>query len=91
MISAIVLIRTEQGRTNDVAEILVDLKEVSEAYSVGGSYDLVAILRVKEYEEIAEAVTEKMAGIDGIAKTETLPAFKVFSRHDLEALFSIGM
>ena len=91
MISAIVLIQTEQGRTNSVAEILVDLSEVSEVFSVGGSYDLVAILRVKEYEEIANAVTEKMAGIDGIAKTETLTAFKVYSRHDLEAVFSVGM
>lgn len=91
MISAIVLIQTEQGRTNDVAELLVDLTEVSEVFSVGGSYDLVAILRVKEYEEIAKAVTEKMAAIDGIEKTETLPAFKVYSRHDLEAVFSIGM
>ena len=91
MISAIVLIRTEQGRTNDVAEMLVDLQEVSEAYSVGGSYDLVAILRVQDYEGIAKVVTEKMAEIDGIARTETLPAFKVYSRHDLEALFSVGM
>ncbi len=91
MITAIVLIQTEQGRTNDVAEILVDLTEVSEIFSVGGSYDLVAILRVKEYEEIAKAVTETMAAIDGIENTETLPAFKVYSRHDLEAVFSIGM
>jgi len=91
MISAIVLILTEQDRTNYVAEMLVDLQEVSEAYSVGGSYDLVAILRVNDYEEIANAVTDKIAKIDGIARTETLTAFKVYSRHDLEALFSVGM
>jgi DNA-binding Lrp family transcriptional regulator len=91
MVTAIVLIQTRHGRTNDVAEALAEFPEISEVYSVGGSYDVVALVRVKSNEEIADMVTERMVNIEGIERTETLIAFKTYSRHDLESVFSIGL
>jgi DNA-binding Lrp family transcriptional regulator len=91
MVTAIVLIQTEHGRTNDVAQALADFPEISEVYSVGGSYDVIALVRVKRNEDIANMVTERMVAVTGIARTETLIAFKTYSRHDLEAVFSIGL
>ena len=64
--------------------------EVSEVYSVAGDYDLVAIVRVRRHEALAEVVTGKLAAIDSIIRTNTLIAFRAFSNHDLERLFSIG-
>ena len=91
MVTAIVLIQTSHGATNLVAEALAEFPEVSEVYSVGGSYDVVALVRVKNNEDIANMVTDRMVRIDGIDRTETLIAFKTYSRHDLESVFSIGL
>ena len=91
MVNAIVLINTTHGKINDVAERLADIPEISEVYSVGGSCDVVAIIRVRTNEDIADLVTQKMVNIDGIEHTETMIAFKAYSRHDLEAVFSIGL
>ena len=91
MVTAIVLIQTRHGQTNDVAQTLAAFPEISEVYSVGGTYDVVAIVRVKTNEEIADMVTERMAAVAGIERTETLIAFKTYSRHDLESVFSIGL
>jgi DNA-binding Lrp family transcriptional regulator len=91
MITAIVLIQTGRGTTPDVAQELLGIQEVSEVYSVAGEYDLVAILRVREYSHMAEVVPGKLQRLEGIVRTETLMAFQCFSRHDLERLFAIGM
>ena len=91
MVTAIVLIQTRHGRTKDVAQTLAEFPEISEVYSVGGSYDVVALVRVKSNEDIADMVTERMVLVDGIERTETLIAFKTFSRHDLESVFSLGL
>jgi DNA-binding Lrp family transcriptional regulator len=69
---------------------LADLEGVAEAYSVTGEWDFVAIIRVREQEELAPLITGRLAQIDGIRRTHTMVAFEVFSEHDLEALFSIG-
>jgi DNA-binding Lrp family transcriptional regulator len=69
---------------------LADLEGVAEAYSVTGEWDFVAIIRVREQEELAPLITGRLAQIDGIKRTHTMVAFEVFSEHDLEALFSIG-
>ena len=90
MVNAIILIHTVHGQTNAVAENLASLPGISEVYSVGGSYDVIAIIRVKTNEQISDLVTEELSKVDGIAKTETLIAFKAYSRHDLESVFSIG-
>jgi DNA-binding Lrp family transcriptional regulator len=91
MITAIVLIQTDRGTTPEVAQALLDISEVSEVYSVAGEYDLVAILRVREYSHMADVVPGKLQRLQGITRTETLMAFQCFSRHDLERLFAIGM
>ncbi|MFN2107906.1 MAG: Lrp/AsnC family transcriptional regulator [Candidatus Promineifilaceae bacterium] len=91
MVSAVVLLKTGPGRINEVAEALADMKGITEVFSVGGRYDLVAILRVVDNDTLAELVTEEMLKVDGIVDSETLIAFRVFSRHDLESMFSIGL
>lgn len=90
MVNAVILLVIEKSKVNEVAEKLVELPSVTEVYSVAGQYDLVAIARVKNNEGIADAVTNKMLKIDGIVRSETLIAFRAFSRHDLERIFSVG-
>ena len=91
MVTSIILINTTRTEVNTVAEELSDIEGVSEVYSVSGSYDLVAIVRVRSNDALAELVTKKMLRIDGIEKTETMLAFRAFSRHDLERMFSVGL
>ena len=91
MVSGVVLLKTRRGSINDVAETLAGMDGVSEVFSVGGRYDLVVILRVRDNDALAELVTEEMLHVEGITDSETLIAFRVFSRHDLENMFSIGM
>ncbi len=90
MITAIVFVRTEVDRVNAVAEALADLDGVSEVYSVTGDLDLVALVRVRSHEDIAAVVTDAIAAVPGILATETHIAFRSYSRHDLEAAFSLG-
>lgn len=90
MVTAIVLMNVERGRINAVAEDLAGRGGVSEVYSVSGNYDLVAVLRVSDNESMARLVTEELAAVDGIEHTETMLAFRAHSRHDLEAMFSVG-
>ncbi len=91
MVNSIVLLRVGRGLVNQVAQELAGLNGVAEVYSVGGQYDLVAILRVADNEALAGLVTEHMLKVEGITYSETLIAFRAFSRHDLESMFSIGM
>jgi DNA-binding Lrp family transcriptional regulator len=90
MTHAVVLIKAERGALGTLGERLADVEGVAEAYSVTGEWDFVAMLRVGERDELAEVVTQRLATLDGIADTYTMVAFQVFSRHDLEALFSVG-
>jgi DNA-binding Lrp family transcriptional regulator len=90
MVSAVILLVVEKDKVNEVAEQMVDLKGITEVYSVAGQYDLVAIARVKDNAAIADAVTRQMLKIDGIIRSETLISFRVFSRYDLDRIFSIG-
>ncbi len=90
MVSALVLLHIERNQINQVAEQLLDFNGISEVFSVAGNYDLVAVLRVPDNQALADLVTDKMLMIDGIIDSETMIAFKVYSRHDLEAMFSIG-
>jgi DNA-binding Lrp family transcriptional regulator len=90
MVTAMVLINTDRYKVNEVAEKLADVKGISEVYSVAGAYDLIAVIRVSTNEELSEVVTARIVKIEGIAKTETLIAFRAFSKHDLEGMFSVG-
>jgi DNA-binding Lrp family transcriptional regulator len=91
MVSAIVLIECAKGAINQTAEKLTDIPGITEVYSVAGRVDLVAVIRVADNESLARIVTNQMLNVPGITRTETLIAFRVFSRHDLESMFSIGL
>jgi DNA-binding Lrp family transcriptional regulator len=84
MIAAVVLIRAVPGDVTALARRIAGIEGVAEVYSVSGDYDLVAIVRVAEYERIAQIVTEEIAQVSGIERTNTLTAFRVFSRQDLD-------
>ena len=90
MVTAIVLIECTRGAIKTVAERLAAIDGVAEVYSVAGRYDLVAIVRVSDTDAMADLVTSGLLAIDGIARTETLTAFRAYSKHDLEAMFSVG-
>jgi len=91
MVTAIILLNVQNDRINEVAQTLVQFDGVSEVYSVAGQVDLVAIVRCSGEEQIASLVTEKMLTAEGIISSETLIAFRAFSQHDLERMFSVGM
>jgi len=91
MVSAIVLLNVERGQINEVGQQLAAMKGVSEVFSVGGRFDLVAVIRVKDNDEMATLVTENMLQVNGITRSETLIAFRVYSEHDLASMFSIGL
>jgi DNA-binding Lrp family transcriptional regulator len=91
MVTSIILINTERTKINEVAEQLAEMEGISEVYSVSGNYDLIAIVRVKSNDDLANLVTNKLLSIDSILKAETMLAFKAFSRHDLEGMFAVGM
>jgi len=91
VITAIVLLKSETDLINEVAEQIIGIEGVSEVYSIAGRFDLVAIIRVKDNEGLAEVVTSHMLKVKGIINSETLIAFKVFSKYDLEKMFSIGL
>lgn len=91
MVSAIVLLKIQRDLINTVADQLASLDGISEVFSVAGQYDLVAILRVNSNEALADLVTSKMLQVEGIVDSETLIAFKAYSKHDLESMFSLGM
>ncbi|HXF72381.1 MAG TPA: Lrp/AsnC ligand binding domain-containing protein [Actinomycetota bacterium] len=90
MVHAVVLIQCEIDRIPEAAQAIADLEGVSEVYSVAGEFDLVAIVRVPEHEDLARVIPGGVAKVEGVVRTETLIAFQVYSRHDLERLFSIG-
>lgn len=87
---AIVLMNVERARVDDVAQRLLALDGVAEAFSVAGQYDLVALLRTSTNEQIAELITTRIRDIPYITRTETLMAFKAYPKNDLGAMFSIG-
>ena len=91
MLTAIILINTERTRTIAVGESLADLEGISEVYTVAGRYDLVAMVRVRHNDDLADLVTRRVAEVPGIRATETLMAFRTYSRHDLESLFAVGL
>ncbi len=90
MVTALVLMHVEGDRVDEVAQKLVSMRGVSEVYSIAGEWDLVAVVRVARNEDIADVVTHQILKTEGVEQTETLIAFKAYSRHDLDRMFSIG-
>lgn len=90
MISAVVLITAERGAIPTVGEVLAAIPGVSEVYSVTGEVDFIAMVRAKEHEELADIITRRVGQVPGVLRTHTHVAFKMYSRHDLESVFSVG-
>ena len=91
MVTAIVLMTIARGKVPSVASALLEVPAVSEVYSVAGPFDLVAVIRVKRHDELNDLVTERLSAIDGIASTQTLVAFRCYSRKDVQAMWDIGL
>lgn len=91
MQNAVILINAEKGQIKVVAQRLAEVQGISEVYSTCGRYDLVAIARTRDFESLAELVTERLMKVEGVRDTETLNALQVHSRHDLETMFSVGL
>jgi len=87
---AIVLIAADRAALATLGGELADIEGVAEAYSVTGEWDFVAILRLREHEALARVVTGGISQLGGVLRTQTMVAFEAYSRHDLEALFSVG-
>ena len=90
MITAIVFVQAEVARIPDVATEIAGLEGVSEVYSVTGGIDLIALIRVRSIDRVAEVVAERLNRVPGVLGTETHIAFRAYSSHDLEAAFSLG-
>ncbi|HEX9526369.1 MAG TPA: Lrp/AsnC ligand binding domain-containing protein [Streptosporangiaceae bacterium] len=90
MVTAIVLIKADVARIPETAEAIAQIGQVSEVYSVTGEFDLVAMVRVRGHEELGDVIPGRVNKVPGVTHTETHIAFRTYSRHDLDAVFSIG-
>jgi DNA-binding Lrp family transcriptional regulator len=90
MLTAFVLINTRRTHIQSAAQDLLEIEGVAEVYSVAGQCDLVAVVRVRENEQLASLVTEKLTAVEGITDTTTMIAFRQYSKHDLENMFGLG-
>ena len=91
MITAIVFVQAEVHRIPEVAEAIAGIDGVSEVYSVTGDIDLIALVRVREHDQIATVVADRLNKVPGVTSTETHIAFRAYSSHDLEAAFALGL
>lgn len=91
MLTAILLVRATRAGLATLGPALAGKEGVAEVYTVTGDWDFVAIIRVREQEELATIVTQELARLEGIERTHTMVAFQQFSRHDLEAMFGLGL
>ena len=91
MLTAIVLIDSDAARIPEVAAAIADISGVSEVYSVTGEVDLVAMVRVREHDDLADVIADKISKVEGVLRTQTYIAFRTYSQHDLEQAFSLGL
>jgi len=91
VITAIVFVQADVSRIPEVATAIADIDGVSEVYSVTGQIDLIAMIRVKNHDDIATVVADRLNKVEGVVDTETHIAYRAYSRHDLEATFSLGL
>ncbi len=90
MVTAIVLVKTDVARIPETAEAIAQIAEVTEVYSVTGEFDLVAMVRVRSHDQLADVIPGNLNRVPGVIHTATHIAFRTYSRHDLEAAFAIG-
>ena len=91
MLTAIVLIKTTADRIPEVARDISNIKGITEVYSVTGDWDLIAMVRVREHERLADVIADQMSKVKGVVSTNTNIAFRAYSEHDLDAAFSLGI
>ena len=90
MVTAVVLVTTENERVEEAAQAMLAIEGVTEAYSVTGPHDLVVMVRIPDFERLAEIVPGRIAQVPGVARTETMVAFRAYSNHDLDRVWSVG-
>ncbi|MFC4369648.1 Lrp/AsnC ligand binding domain-containing protein [Citricoccus nitrophenolicus] len=90
MVTAFVMIKTDPDRIPESAAQLADLDGVTSVYSVTGNWDLVAMVRLRQFDDLADVIADQMSKVEGIRDTETMLAFRAYSRHDLEEGFALG-
>ena len=91
MVTAVVLVTTESERVSEAAQAMLKIEGVTEVYSVTGPYDLVVMVRIPDFERMAQIVPEKLAQVPGVARTETMVAFRTYSDYDLDRIWSQGL
>ena len=91
MLTAFILVKSTREGLTRLGPELADVEGVAEVYTVTGEWDFVAIVRVREHDDLAKVVTQKLTRLDDIEKTQTMVAFQQFSAHDLEAMFGLGL
>jgi len=91
VLTAVILVRATREGLRNLGPQLADVEGVAEVYTVTGEWDFVAIIRVREHDDLAAVVTGRLAALEGIAATNTMVAFQQFSAHDLESMFGLGM
>ena len=91
VLTAVILVKSTRDALTHLGPQLADVAGVSEVYTVTGEWDFVAIVRVREHDELAGVVTQRLTRLEGIERTQTMVAFQQFSAHDLEAMFGLGM
>jgi DNA-binding Lrp family transcriptional regulator len=91
MVTAIVMIKAETSRIPDLAKSIAEMDGVQEVFSVAGRYDLVAVVKVGQNEDLADVISDRMRHLEGIVETETMIAFRAYSKDELEAGFELGL
>ncbi|HZQ50513.1 MAG TPA: Lrp/AsnC ligand binding domain-containing protein [Candidatus Dormibacteraeota bacterium] len=91
MLTAFILVKSSRDALTTLGPALADVEGIAEVYTVTGEWDFVAIVRVREQEELAGVVTQRLTRLEGVERTQTMVAFQQFSAHDLEAMFGLGM
>jgi DNA-binding Lrp family transcriptional regulator len=91
VLTAVILVKSTRDGLTRLGPELADVEGVAEVYTVTGEWDFVAIVRVREHDDLAKVVTQHLTRLDGIERTQTMVAFQQFSAHDLEAMFGLGL
>lgn len=91
MITAIVLIDTEPARIPEICAEVAEVPGVTEVYSVTGEVDIIAMVRVREHERLADVIADRISKVDGVLRTQTYTAFRAYSSQDLEQAFDLGL
>ncbi|WP_182111335.1 MULTISPECIES: Lrp/AsnC family transcriptional regulator [unclassified Actinotalea] len=91
MITAVVLIDADPARIPEIATEVAEVAGVTEVYSVTGEVDLIAMVRVREHDDLADVIADRLSKVDGVLRTQTYIAFRAYSEHDLESAFDLGL